>query len=224
MASDADHLERMLFYALDAETIYSQNWDESDYRYIVKEYALAFCMEQAGEPVSKLDDVLKSDLSFVPWRNLIQSSTDSAHKYLIFSHETALRALRGEFSNIPSDIAVYIGQSLTRLDEEAVRRLEHIACWLENAQFVATDDWDSVDYRNQLYWWSLYKALELVTKEAGDITDEFVRENSEMEWRKIAGLRSIVRHDVSEIDNDIIVDIVETRLPSLIDYLKKLSK
>ena len=69
-----------------------------------------------------------------------------------------------------------------------------------------------------------YKALELVTKEAGDITDEFVRENSEMEWRKIAGLRSIIRHDVNEIDNDIIVDIVETRLPSLIEYLKKLSK
>ena len=224
MASDADHLERMLFYALDAETIYSQNWGESDYRYIVKEYALAFCLEQAGEPVSRLDDALKSDLSLVPWRNLIQSSTDSAHKYLIFSHETALRALRSEFSNIPSEIAVYIGQSLEKLDEEAVRQLEHIAYWLENAQFVATDGWNSVDYRNQLYWWSLYKALELVTKEAGDITDEFVRENSEMEWRKIAGLRSIIRHDINKIDNDIIIDIIETRLPSLIDYLKKLSK
>lgn len=224
MASDADHLERMLFYALDAETIYSQNWGESDYRYIVKEYALAFCMEQAGEPVSKLDDTLKTNLAFVPWRNLIQSSIDSAHKYLIFSHETALRALRSEFLNIPSEIAVYIGQSLAQLGEETIRQLEHIAYWLENAQFVATNDWDSADYRNQLYWWSLYKALELVTKEAGDITDEFVRENSEMEWRKIAGLRSIIRHDINEIDNNIIIDIVETHLPSLIDYLKKLPK
>lgn len=224
MASDADHLERMLFYALDAETIYSQNWGDSDYRYIVKEYALAFCMEQAGEPVSRLDDALKANLDFVPWRNLTQSSTDSAHKYLIFSHETALRALRSEFSDVPSDIAVYIGQSLAQLSEEAIRQLEHIACWLENAQFVATDDWDSVGYRDQLYWWSLYKALELVTKEAGDLTDQFVRENSEMEWRTIASLRSKIRHDINEIDDDIIIGIVETNLPPLIEYLKKLAK
>jgi len=57
--------------------------------------------------------------------------------------------------------------------------------------------------------------LEIIGEAVKNIPDDIKRRNSEVEWKKIAGLRDILIHAYFGIDVDIVWDVVKNKIPKL---------
>lgn len=66
--------------------------------------------------------------------------------------------------------------------------------------------------------------LEILGEAAKKIPDEIKQAYSDVEWKKVAGLRDILIHDYFGIDTVIIWDVIQNKLPSLQKSLRKISK
>jgi uncharacterized protein with HEPN domain len=55
----------------------------------------------------------------------------------------------------------------------------------------------------------------IIGEAAKKIPDSIRKKHSEIEWKKIAGLRDIIIHEYFEMDHEIIWDIVKNKLPIL---------
>ncbi len=57
--------------------------------------------------------------------------------------------------------------------------------------------------------------LEIIGEAAKNIPNEIKKKTSDLEWRKIAGLRDILIHAYFGIDVEIVWDIVKNKIPTL---------
>src|SRR5262249_3228362 len=48
------------------------------------------------------------------------------------------------------------------------------------------------------------------------IPDEVRQQMPDIEWRKVAGMRDFLAHDYFAINNDIVWDVIETKVPELL--------
>jgi uncharacterized protein with HEPN domain len=62
---------------------------------------------------------------------------------------------------------------------------------------------------------AVVRNLEIIGEAAKHISDDTRKQLPGIQWRKIAGLRDILTHDYFGIDNDILWDIVQNKLPLL---------
>ena len=56
------------------------------------------------------------------------------------------------------------------------------------------------------------------------IPSEVKNKHSDVEWRKIAGLRDILIHEYFGINVEIIIDVIENKLPLLQSQINKILK
>jgi uncharacterized protein with HEPN domain len=74
---------------------------------------------------------------------------------------------------------------------------------------------------NRLY----RKAVVMSILNIGELTkhlpDDFKSENSNIPWKQIAGMRDIAAHGYSEMDDDIIWDVVTHSIPELAAFIDK---
>ena len=63
--------------------------------------------------------------------------------------------------------------------------------------------------------------LEIIGEVANHIPKKISNTVSEVEWKKITGLRNLLIHEYFGIDIDIVWDIVKNKVP---DFKKKISK
>lgn len=66
--------------------------------------------------------------------------------------------------------------------------------------------------------------LEVLGEAVKKVPDEIKSAYTGIEWRKIAGLRDILAHDYSNIDTEIIWDVIQNKLPSLKKSLMIIAK
>ena len=71
---------------------------------------------------------------------------------------------------------------------------------------------------------AVLRNLEIIGEAAKQISEERKKQVASIEWRKIGGFRDIVIHEYFGIDQNILWDIVTTKVPALRDQLKKITK
>ena len=59
------------------------------------------------------------------------------------------------------------------------------------------------------------KQLEIIGEAANNLTNELKSKFTEIEWRKIVGLRNILVHQYFGVDEKIIWDIIQEDIPEL---------
>ena len=62
---------------------------------------------------------------------------------------------------------------------------------------------------------AVVRNLEIIGEAAKHISDEIRNQITNIEWRKIAGMRDMLAHDYFGIDNDILWDVIQNKIPQL---------
>jgi len=101
---------------------------------------------------------------------------------------------------MPRDFKLYLDDIL-----EAIGR---ILLYIEDMDFEKfASDQKTVD--------AVVRNLEIIGEAARNLSDEIKQSLPKVEWNKIVGLRNILAHEYFGINNQIIWDIVQTKLASL---------
>ena len=69
---------------------------------------------------------------------------------------------------------------------------------------------------------AIVRNLEIVGEASKHVPDEIREQLSEVEWRKAAGLRDMLAHVYFGIDNDILWDIVQNKVPQLAEAVRSI--
>jgi uncharacterized protein with HEPN domain len=70
---------------------------------------------------------------------------------------------------------------------------------------------------------AVLKNLEVIGEASKRLSASFREAHPEVEWREIAGLRDIIVHQYFGLDLDIVWDVVASRVPDLLDRLRRLT-
>jgi len=75
--------------------------------------------------------------------------------------------------------------------------------------------------RDEKTYDAVVRNLEIIGEAAKHISDESRKQLTGIEWRKIAGMRDMLTHDYFGIDNDILWDVVQNKIPRLAKSVTK---
>ena len=101
---------------------------------------------------------------------------------------------------MPRDCRAYFRDIL-----EAIRKIKR---YTENINFEEFAD-------NELIQDGVVRNLEIIGEAVKNIPEDVKRDNPDVEWRKIAGLRDILIHAYFGIDVEVVWDIVKNKVPKL---------
>ena len=79
------------------------------------------------------------------------------------------------------------------------------------------------EFRNsELIQDGVVRNLEIIGEAVKNIPEDIKRNNPDVEWRKIAGLRDILVHAYFGIDVEVVWDIVKNKVPELKGKIEKI--
>jgi len=67
---------------------------------------------------------------------------------------------------------------------------------------------------------AVVRNLEIIGEAAKQIPEGLRRKLSQIEWKKIAGMRDMLIHAYFGIDNDILWDVVQNKVPHLLETIR----
>jgi len=74
---------------------------------------------------------------------------------------------------------------------------------------------------NRLYRKAVVMSILNIGELAKHLPDDFKSVNSDIPWKQIAGMRDIAAHGYSEMDDDIIWDVITRSIPELAAFIDK---
>jgi uncharacterized protein with HEPN domain len=96
---------------------------------------------------------------------------------------------------------------------DATRKIEMYTAGLDHAAFLRDEKTADAVVRN----------LEVLGEAARQMPDDFTKQNPNVPWNQIAGLRNRIVHDYFGLDLEIIWQIIQHDLPTLKAQLQKLA-
>jgi len=66
---------------------------------------------------------------------------------------------------------------------------------------------------------AVLRNLEVIGEAVKNLPDEIKEDNTEIDWKGIAGLRDILSHAYFGIDDEIVWDIIQNKIPELEDKI-----
>jgi uncharacterized protein with HEPN domain len=88
--------------------------------------------------------------------------------------------------------------------------------------YMRGKDWDAFS-KDQLLQDAVVRRLEIIGEASGRISMETQQRYSYLPWQAMKGTRNKVIHEYDSVQLDIIWDIVQQDLPSLVSELEKIS-
>ena len=71
---------------------------------------------------------------------------------------------------------------------------------------------------------AVVRNLEVIGEAVKNLPEDVRKEHSEVEWKRIAGLRDILIHEYFAVDADIVWDVVQNKLPALEEKVREMSE
>jgi uncharacterized protein with HEPN domain len=97
--------------------------------------------------------------------------------------------------------------------QEAIGRILRYVEGLDADEFIADEKTSDAVVRN----------LEIIGEAANRLPDEFCARHTEIEWRKIIGLRHRIVHDYFGVDLALVWQIATTNIPQLAEQLSRVA-
>lgn len=64
--------------------------------------------------------------------------------------------------------------------------------------------------------------MEVIGEATKNVSKKTRRENPQIPWKEMAGMRDVLIHDYFGVDTKIVWNVVENELPKIKDYIKRL--
>jgi uncharacterized protein with HEPN domain len=91
---------------------------------------------------------------------------------------------------------------------DIVEAIEHIRSVVRGVSLAAFEsDWQKR--------WLIERGIEIVSEASRHLPDDLKERNSEIPWRKVAGIGNVIRHDYERIAPDVLWKLVQDDLPLL---------
>jgi uncharacterized protein with HEPN domain len=71
---------------------------------------------------------------------------------------------------------------------------------------------------------AVIRNLEIIGEAANKVPDNFQKQHSSIEWRQISALRNVVAHQYFGIQDEIIWDIIQNKIPPLLENISLILK
>ncbi len=78
--------------------------------------------------------------------------------------------------------------------------------------------------KDQMLIDAVVRNLEIIGEATKNLPDEIRQKYPKIEWRKIVGLRDIVIHGYFGVDNEILWDIIQNKIPDLVVKIQEVLK
>jgi len=69
---------------------------------------------------------------------------------------------------------------------------------------------------------AVVRSLEVIGEAARQMPRGFKSEHPEIPWREIANLRNVIAHEYFGLDNEIMWDVIQSRIPDLLEKFRVL--
>jgi len=73
---------------------------------------------------------------------------------------------------------------------------------------------------DDMFAYAVIHALEIIGEAARSVSDEVQEEFAEIDWKPIMNMRHRIAHDYLNIDHDIVWNVIQNKIPELINQLK----
>ncbi len=100
-------------------------------------------------------------------------------------------------------------------------RLKHILDAISEIESYIEDIGFEEFAENSMMKYAVIKQLEIIGEAANHISEDLKRKYSQIEWRKIVGLRNILIHEYFGVDEIVVWGIITKDLPKLKDQARK---
>jgi len=75
---------------------------------------------------------------------------------------------------------------------------------------------------NQMAYDAVLRNIDVVGEAAKHIPDDIRKNQTDIDWRRIAGMRDIVAHHYFSIHNEIVWDVVSNKIPELLSQVEEI--